>query len=84
MYRLTYNIYGRAGAFERSTIRQVEDQLTELIIRLYNDCTFHDQIYDVRFKYANGLKLYLDYQQTGDIVNHQFDKVGHYTIKLVK
>ena len=82
MYRLTYNIYDRAGAFEKETIQQVEGSLVGLILKLYDDCSFHDQVYDIRFKYANGRKVYLRYRQTGDILNSAYDKVGHYTITL--
>ena len=83
MYRLTYNIYERAGAFSGTHV-QARDGLVDLLNEYYPHCTTEAVEVEVKYKPRNGVRIYSKYIETGHILNHQQKKVGHYTIKLVK
>ena len=81
MYRLTYNIYDRAGAFTGSQL-EVEDSLVNLLNKNYPHCTTETVEVEVKYKPRKGVRIYSKYIETGHILNHQQEKVGHYTITL--
>ena len=81
MYRLIYNIYDRAGAFTGSQL-EVRDGLVNLLNEYYPHCTTETVEVEVKYKPRNRARIYSKYIETGHILNHQQEKVGHYTITL--
>lgn len=81
MYRLSYNVYDRAGVFEGETAFGVENKLFN---QLRDDIRPTNIIYDVKFFHTPGeADKYIRYVVSGDIVDKNGNKVGHYMIEKV-
>lgn len=81
MYWLSYNVYDRAGVFEGDSAYGVEDKLCN---QLGADLRLTNIIYDVKFLHVPGeVDKYIRYLVSGDIVDENDNKVGHYVIRKV-
>lgn len=84
MYTLSYNIYYSAGVMGGESIDEVDDKFATLLCNYWDDCTFGDKVYDMRFKRVVGSPVeYERYEESADILDNDGNKVGHYTIKKV-
>lgn len=83
MYRLSFNIGDRAGTFEGESSDETFDRLCTLMCNDHDDCSFANEVTDLRFRNNGGIVTFERYEKAGDIVNFYGKKIGHYTNRMV-
>ena len=82
MYTLVYRINERSSSTTGQSIDELDDRLCTIMCNYYDDYTFGDKTYDIRYVRVLDAPLkYERYEESADIFDKFGNKAGFYRIK---